>query len=333
MKKIKYIFGRLFNMDFKKMRQIIKKIRKKTKKNTIFIVIDIIYCGFAYMAGYNDYYLMEMYNMNRKQRKTILTRGKINKYIKAFNNKDYWHIIHNKNEFNRKFKKYIKRDWLMLDNNLTKFKKFIEDKETIIAKPKDGACGIGVRKIDTSNANAEELYNRLVANSLTILEEVVIQHKLLNEIHPNGVNTLRILTLNFRGNVTIMGVLLKMGNGKVVDNFNNGGILTPVNLKTGKITKPAINKEGEIYTNHPLTNKSIIGFEIPNWPKVCDFVKSAAKEVPEIGLIGWDVAITDKGPLLIEGNQYPTHDMHQLPAHLDNGIGLLPDFEKIVKLK
>ena len=39
--------------------------------------------------------------------------------------------------------------------------------------------------------------------------------------------------------------------------------------------------------------------------EACDFVCKAAKQIPEIQYIGWDVAITKEGPAIIEGNSFP----------------------------
>ena len=84
MKKIKYIFKRILEMNYKKMFTTINEIHKKTKKSKIIIFIDIIYCGFKYQAGYMDYKLYEMYNMNNQERKTVLTRGINNQLIKRY---------------------------------------------------------------------------------------------------------------------------------------------------------------------------------------------------------------------------------------------------------
>ena len=49
------------------MFRIAKAISKKTKKNYISIVIDMIKCGFKYQAGYYDYQEFEFYNLNNEE--------------------------------------------------------------------------------------------------------------------------------------------------------------------------------------------------------------------------------------------------------------------------
>ena len=34
--------------------------------------------------------------------------------------------------------------------------------------------------------------------------------------------------------------------------------------------------------------------------------------------------------LLIEGNNFPGHDIYQLPPHRKDGIGVLPQFERVL---
>ena len=116
-------------MNYKQFFSTIDKVHKKTKKNRLSIFIDIINCGIKYQAGYMDYWLFEMYNLNKKQRKTVLTRGKNNYLIKKYNNKDYIDIFENKDEFLDKFKDFVKRDFLILNKeNFNEFEKFVEGK-------------------------------------------------------------------------------------------------------------------------------------------------------------------------------------------------------------
>ena len=145
MKKIKYLIKRIIEMDYKKMFITINNIHKKTKKSKIIILIDIIYCGFKYQAGYMDYKLYEMYNMSKEERKTVLTRGINNQLIKEYNNKNFWYIFDNKEIFNQRFNKYLNREWFYINNNYEDFLSFIKNKKEIIIKPTNASCGVGVQ--------------------------------------------------------------------------------------------------------------------------------------------------------------------------------------------
>ena len=62
-----------------------------------------------------------------------------------------------------------------------------------------------------------------------------------------------------------------------------------------------------------------------------ELVKKAAKVVPEIGYIGWDVAISENGPIIIEGNCFP--GVFQVKPSLDkNKVGLIPKYNEIMQI-
>ena len=103
MGKIRYLLKRITTMDYGKMFRTVKEIHDKSDKNQISIFFDMIQCGIKYQAGYMDYKLFEMYKLNDKQRKTIVTRGINNSIVKKYNNPDYMKYFHEKPLFNKKF--------------------------------------------------------------------------------------------------------------------------------------------------------------------------------------------------------------------------------------
>ena len=329
MKKVKYFIKRLANMNYKKCFDTIKKIHKRTKKSRIIIFFDVIWCGLKYQAGYMDYWLFEMDTLNSKQRKTIVTRGKNNEIVKKYNNQNYIKYLNNKILFNQKFNKYLKRDCMELkDNNINKFKEFINKHKKIIVKPVNLCCGKGIELLTVNNDNYEEIYNNLIDTKRTLVEEVIKERKEIAKLHPESVNTLRLVTLNYK----LVVAFIRIGNdNNVVDNFNHGGMAAPINIDTGIIEYPAIDKDGNLYYNHPLTNEKIVGFKIPDMGKIKNFVEKLAKEIPEVRYVGWDVCPTDNDIAIIEGNEFPGHDIYQLPPHRKDGIGLMPIFEKAMK--
>lgn len=327
---MKYLFSRIFNMNFSRFFETINKVHKLSKKNRLFIFFDIIICAFKYKSGYVDYLSFGFYDLNAKQRKTFLTRGKNNMYVKMLNKKEKWYIFDEKQEFNKLFDDYLKRDWIYLDNNLEEFERFLSNKKYIIVKPTNNSGGIGVEKINVSDFNSsKDLYNHLIERKQLLVEEVITQHEKLNYLHPTSVNTIRIITIRQGENISFVTAFLRIGNGKVVDNTCSGGMLTMIDLKTGKTLYPACDAALNSFEKHPITGVEIANFQIPFWKESLEFTRGLAKIVDDVNYIAWDIAITDKGPVVVEGNPYPGY-YYQFPIHTPNKIGVVPVFESIL---
>ena len=332
MEKIKYLIKRIMQMDYKNMFKIAKKISKKINKNYILIILDMIRAGIKYQAGYYDYQEFEFYNLNRKQRKTYLTRGKNNQIIKKFNDKSKFYLIDNKENFYRGYKKFIKRDWILLNGkNFDEFEDFLEKNKTAIVKPVDGEGGKGVEKIENINLNQNRiLYEKLVKNKQNIVEQCIIQHKELNELYRGSVNSLRMFTFYKDGRVYFLQAILKIGNGGVVDNFSSGGMYAYID-ENGYVYTEAIDREDNIFAEHPISKHKIVGFKVPMFEEAVELVKEAAKVVPEVRYVGWDVAISENGPMIIEGNCFPGV-FQAKPSLTKDKVGLIPKYNEIMNI-
>lgn len=329
MKRIKYLIKRICNMNFNNFFNTLNDVHKKTGKNKVYIFFDMIICGFKYQAGYIDYNLFEMYNMNRYERSTVITRGINNEIIKKYNDPEYMKIFNDKIKFNERFNKYLKRDWLELTgNNKKEFAKFCEKHPKFVAKPTKESCGKGVEIIDSTDKKIYDLYNDLYNNKQILVEEIAVQCKKLSDLHPDSINTLRVVTL--KG--TVVTALLRIGNNhNNVDNFNHEGLCVPIDIEDGIVKYQAIDKKGNLYEKHPITKKEIVGFKVPKWNEVKKICEQAALEIPQVGYIGWDVCVTKDDICFIEANEFPGHDLYGLPPHRTNNIGLLPKFQEAMK--
>lgn len=334
MPSISYLFKRLMNMNYKNFFDRVNTVSKKANKSKFCTFCDMVWCGMRYGAGYVDYDVIGFYKLNTAQRKTMLTRGINNKFVKRLNEKEYWHIFDNKNEFNQTFSKFISRDWIYpISERKAETLEFFKKHNVIFAKPNNGQCGKGIEKINVSEWKVEELYNHLIDNKLELLEEPIKQHEDMNKLNPSSVNTTRMVTvMNENGDVTILATFSRIGNGKVVDNFNSGGMTAKVDRDTGVIIEEAVNKLGEVYEKHPISQTTIKGFQIPCWKEARAMVIEAAKLSPYVRYVGWDVAMTVDGPTLVEGNQFPGHDIYQVAEKMEEGqLGVLPEFEKAIR--
>lgn len=333
MKNIKYIIKRLKRINIDKILNIARKIQKKNHKPILFVLFDIMISSIICGSGYMDYYEFEFYLLTMKQRKTYVTGSLNNQIVKKYNNKNYWYKFSNKDEFNKIFKKYLKREYLVInENNFKDFKKFLNEKSKIIVKPINESGGKGIEIIDINQkTNYEKLFKRLIKNKQLLIEEVIVQNKEMNKLYSESINSLRIISfLTDDKKVIILKSILKIGNNGNVDNFTSGGMYTFVD-EEGKVFLPAIDEEGNIFYKHPKTSKEFVGFKVPFYNEIIKLVKEASLIVPEIRYVGWDIAISDKGPLIIEGNEYT--GIFQVKTSISNiKTGDLPNFKKYMDI-
>jgi len=333
---MKYLIKVISGARFKKMNKVMTDVKQKTGKSKIFIFFDMINCMIRYGAGYYDYNIFAFYNMNHKQRKTYITRFKNKKLIMYCNDQSYSHIFNNKNEFNKVYKKYLNREYLDLEKvTYKKFEKFMDNKDIIFAKPNVGESGKGIEKLYKKDyKDLKEMY-KYVTNkekNFGILEELIVQHEVLNKLYPLAINSLRIVSIVVDGTPHIVYVVSKSGNeGKFVDNMENSGLCCPVDTETGKISNVAHTSKLITYDTHPYTKVKLIGYQLPYIKEAMELVKKAALEIPEVKYVGWDVFIGPNGPGIIEGNDYPGYDFWQLPEHTPDKIGLVPYYEELIK--
>lgn len=330
MKKVKYLVQRILDIDYKNLFRVLSSLHKKTGKSYIFLIYDIMKCGMKHGAGYMDYSLFEMYNMTEEIRSTIMTRGRNNELIAKYNQKAYIDIFHNKGKFDEKFNRYLKRDWIVLDGiNKESCIEFLKNHDEVFVKPIGGSCGKRMRKCLSSELL--QSYDELVMEKPLLLEEMILQDQKMDLLYAGAVNTIRIVSINDHKKINIVVAYVRIGNGSFVDNFNHGGMVAPVSEKTGIILAPAVDKSGNVYEKHPITGTTFENFQIPCWKQVIKLVNELAKQVPEVGMVGWDIAISKKGPVVVEGNEFPGHDIYNLPAHRKDGSGVYPKFLKIKK--
>ena len=210
--------------------------------------------------------------------------------------------------FDETFKGYIGRDWFdMSCGKQHDFEEFVKRHDKVFIKPLDGSQGKDINILDTNGLRGF----RLEDNRGFIAEEIIRQHPKMAELNRSSVNTIRVQT--FKGKVIACALRIG-GKDSIVDNLHSKGVCGHLDLNTGVIDAPCINNSLEKYLFHPDSNVPLIGFQVPNWQMVISTAEGAAKVVPGVQYIGWDIAVTEEGTALIEGNHDPGHDVIQMIA-------------------
>ena len=334
MNRLSYLVKRAAKMDYSAMLRTANMLHEKTGKSRLWLMADMAKCAARYNAGYVDYKIAEMYRLNDAQRATQITRGISNSIVARMNDKKFWHFFDNKTEFNELFREQVRREWLNLTTATeAEFAAFLQGRGDIICKPIDGSSGQGILKCTPEDyTDPAALYKRLREAGIGIVEDKVIQHEAIAALCPTSVNTIRVATLLGDKKEGIVYAYIRIGNGKVMDNVDCGGMAAPVDIETGVITGVGANKAGETYEIHPMTGTKIPGTQIPYWEDVKTMCLNAMHVVPQVRFVAWDVAITEDGPVFIEGNSFPSHAIPQFAAHFPDGIGILPRFEEFIDL-
>ena len=75
-----------------------------------------------------------------------------------------------------------------------------------------------------------------------------------------------------------------------------------VDIASGRIETPAMDRHFKKYTNHPKTNMPITDVVVPQWDAIKEIAIKASLVTPQLRYTSWDIALTEDGPIMIEGN-------------------------------
>ena len=290
----------------------IKQLAKDEKRSSLALFIKFGYCFLKTGGGYSDFFNYKLYEKSGKELDEYVTIKHQDKFYEIVSPSAYKKFFTIKPDFLKNFKKYITRD-CFADGTLEELERFLQNNGVFMLKPYDGLGGHGVTKMSREQVvNVEEFYETLKKERL-FLEGFVTQHSEMNRLCSASVNTIRVMTFSYGGKSEIIYATLRVGNGvNNCDNFHQGGVGCTIDIESGRLIGDAIDKDLNTFSHHPVSNTAFDGFLIPNWDKAKEMVLEAALVNDKIHVVGWDVAITEEGATLIEGNRRPGFDLVQV---------------------
>lgn len=273
---------------------------------------------------YEEYFLYRFYEISKEEQANVFLSRESKKITKKYNvNRDFVNILYDKELSNVYFDKYLGRAWCV-NTKITEdeFAEKFANSKRVFYKPLKGHHGDGAKSFTITPENIRDVYKELAGYSIGVVEEYIVQHKDLNALAPSAVDTMRVVTLSSNekpileggDNIQIVYASLKMGGvNSVVDNLVGGGMVAAVDLEKGELKTNAADDQGNVYSEHPGTGTTIKGFKIPYFNEAIDLVKQVYADKKMEGYLGWDIAITENGPVIIEINTVPGVILFQLP--------------------
>lgn len=118
-------------------------------------------------------------------------------------------------------------------------------------------------------------------------------------------NTVRILTyLSNSNEIHVLSSLIRLSiNSGFTDNLVNGGIAVGIHKLNGQLNEIGLDNRGNKVVKHPQGSFEFKGAQIPFWKETIELVEKAALIFKETRLIGWDIIISEKGPVILEANR------------------------------
>lgn len=199
----------------------------------------------------------------------------------------------------------------------------IDSGRAILTKAIRGSGGAGILFFDDYRSFETAVKSDNIPDS--VVQESIAGHEQISQIFPRSLNTMRILAFRgLDGEIVIPAAAQKFGTQSTgrVDNSAAGGLVAEIDVESGTLSPlVTFDKSGrKLLDQHPDTLVSVKGFEIPYWSRSKQLVIELMRVFPTALHVGWDIAITDSGPIVIEANAHPDPVLLQAysPALLSN---------------
>lgn len=202
----------------------------------------------------------------------------------------------------------------------------------LFIKPIDGRGGTGAERWDHADGryacagrgslSGSELLERLREQSIgrpRLVQPRIRNCAELNDLNNGALSTFRIVTcLDELGRPEVVAAVMRMaiGDNHRVDNIHAGGIAAPIDLGTGELGLASnLGTDARLgwVEKHPDSGGLIRGRFVPQWKEACSLAERAHLAFADRAIVGWDIAATADGPIIVEGNAAPDLDLMQRP--------------------
>jgi hypothetical protein len=150
-----------------------------------------------------------------------------------------------------------------------------------------------------------------------VLQEVLSAHPEIAATCGDKISGVRVHTFLSPRGPRIHRAIWKINVGtKDSDNFHHGAsgnMLAALDVEDGRAVRvvSGIGLDQKVNPVHPATGKPLVGFRLPQWKRIRDTVLDASTNFPGLLCQGWDVAVCEDGPRLLEVNAIGDIDLSQ----------------------
>ncbi len=295
------------------------------------IQADMLRCGKEYGFTFKEYMRYGFERKTPEEQHTFISDKEHVRFCERLNAPETHTLLDNKYSTYLFFKPYFRREAMLVQPAAADaFLPFAAAHPSLMIKPNEDWGGAAVtaaylKDYDSAGAMLEALLRDYPEGFLA--EEKLSNAGVLYDVHPSSLNTLRVSTIRLPDGVHVIHPRVRIGcGGSVVDNISVGGFQGQVDTGTGEVIT-ACDAAGGRCDVHPDTGVRITGMKIPDWQEAVAMTKELAAAVDGLHYGGWDIAYTDRGWVLVEGN-----DLAQFGWQTVEQKGCRAEFERYLEI-
>lgn len=180
-----------------------------------------------------------------------------------------------------------------------------------ICKPVVGSFGDSISVLEKKGDelivnNGEFTIDELISQTEVepfLIQEYIVQHEKISKLNKSTVNTLRIISTRWNEDTHILAGMMRIGTeGKLVDNSSAGGTFVGIDIESGKLMEYGYYYDKIREKSHPDSGVIYKDYEIPYWDETIKLIKKLHPIIFGFATLGWDIAITEEGPVIVEIN-------------------------------
>lgn len=295
---------------------------------------DILQAKKLNHISFGEYEWTGHFDLSAEQKKTVSTLWTRMEFRKMFTDRRYIGMLMNKYIFSKVFAEFYGRKCAQaVEVDAELLKELADGSGHVVYKPNCKGMGKGIRILPvTAKEELDQALECIRSGGNGIVEEYITQNQILSELYPKAVNVIRFYSVCSPKGSFLFAPVLTVAHQSEISNGCQDALTSMVDIRTGEVLTRAVDQNEMVeYETHPVTGKAFQGIKIPFWEETIGMMRRVVPVACKISNIGWDVAITPNGPILVEANTIPGFTTAQYSGFgkVTEGYGYQPLFDAV----